>query len=182
MQAIVDRSPNFGFWVLSLLVGMPTALQLAQAYSLASWLPFPFILLFSLIAAIPLGALWLCIMGGILYLTGKWLGGKACFAEVRLALAWSSALMWFFFNISCAALLVYYGAQWFCPTWINLQVSQSMMYVALILWVTHVVVVLWSLYVLVHALAQVQGFSVWKSLGNIVLSGVVLWGIVRALS
>lgn len=182
MQSVIDCSPNYGFFILSFLVGLPTAMQLAQAYGLAASFSFPVILLFILIAAIPLGALWLCIMGGLLYLTGKWLRGKASFAEARAALAWSSALMWIFFVISCIALLIYYGSSWFTPTWINMPIGQGMMYVALLLWSVHVIAILWSLYVLVHALAQVQGFSIWKSLINIVLSGVLLWGIVRALS
>lgn len=182
IQAIVDRSPNYRFFLLSFLAGFPTAMQLAQVYGLAGSFSFPIIMLFILLAAIPLGAFWICMMGGLLYLTGKWLGGKASFAETRAALAWSSALMWIFFAISCITLLVYYGIHWFSPTWINMPISQSMMYVALLLWSVHIIAILWSLYVLVHALAQVQGFSVWKSLSNILLSGVLLWGIVRALS
>src|SRR5258708_2230780 len=91
VRAIINYNIKNRFFVLSLLYGLQTLLQMAQNFSLGSVLVLPAILLLCLIASPLLGVLGLVICSAFLTWTGRFLGGKSSFSEMRCAFSWINA-------------------------------------------------------------------------------------------
>lgn len=181
IQAIIEFKPGHRFFFLSAIVGWPAAIQVAQLYSLSETLTLPLILLITIVSAPFLGAIGLVIYTSLVYLMGKIFKGSASFSETRAAVAWSNITG--IFSVLCYATLIsYFRGGWFSPAWINMPVDRYMAYILFCLFFIQIVSIGWTIYLLVLSVSQVQRFSVWKSIGTLVLSGIVLLGVIQFLS
>lgn len=90
IRAIVDANPKYRFFVLSIIYGLPVLLNVAQNSSLAEVWPFVMTIAAALILSPLIGLIGITIASVLLYVTGKWVGGKASFLEVRAAMCWSN--------------------------------------------------------------------------------------------
>lgn len=181
VQELVSYKPTYGFYILSVIVGWPAAIQIAQIYNLSEFLSFPVILLITVLASPLLGAIGIVIFSGLLYWTGKSLGGVASFAEVKCATAWSN-ITGLFSVFIYILLIAYFQGGWFCPSWVNMPVDRYMAYILFTLFVLQVVFFIWTIYLFIQSIAQVQRFSVWKALGSVIMAVLVFWGVLQILS
>src|SRR5580704_10029747 len=76
IRSIVNYDPKYRFLILSGIYGLPVVLQIAQNISAGQGQPLWAIVLASLILCVFVGMLGITIAGGLLYYTGKWIGGK----------------------------------------------------------------------------------------------------------
>jgi hypothetical protein len=119
-------------------------------------------------------SLVLYLFTALLKYTGRWLDGDATTDELRAAYAWSSVpLIWgLLLWIPLGVLL---GDHLFRATAELLQ-SLSMVSAIIILVLIAIkgITDIWGVFTLIKCIAEVQDFSAWKALGNILLAVLVL--------
>ncbi len=168
IQEIVSLDPNFRFYVLSWFYGFSLLLHAAQNMSLADRIPLAGILVGSAVLAILFGMLSISIVSALLFWCGKLLGGQAPYRHLRAAVAWASvsnvvnALMWLI-------LTGYFGPAIFSSAFIEIPMVGSSLYVSMAVSIVQLVVSIWSIVILIKSVAQVQKFSSWKALVNILI-------------
>lgn len=169
VRSIVDSNPSHHLWGLSAFYGFVMMLQSAQNTSLGDKLSAPSIVLICALLAAPVGWLSFYIMGGILTLCGKWIGGKGSFKNVRTALAWSNVtsvantILWLM-------MLFAFGDSVFTSVFPDaVAVSPPQRGFLVFVFGAQLILAIWSLILLLKALGEVQGFSVWKALLNVIL-------------
>jgi len=168
IQAIVDYNPKFKFPLLSFIYGFPMMLHFMQTISAAESLSLPVIVVLSLALAPFIGMLGISIISGLLLWTGKWLGGKGSYLSIRAAVSWSNVpnivniLMWLL-------LVVTFGSELFLSAFAGAPfVGRELGIVGFAFFIQGVVSI-WSFVILLQGLGQVQGFSAWKGLLNVIL-------------
>ena len=110
------------------------------------------------VAAI-LGIVSLYISGFLLSLTGKWIKGKANALKLRAAIAWS--------GVPVVASLVLFIPLFFA---LNSDLSGIIGLSSIVL----IVLGLWSLVLQVGMISEIQKFSIWKAILNIILAFIVI--------
>jgi len=119
------------------------------------------------------GWLSLYICSALIYWTGKWLNGKAPIEHIRSALSWSNVpIIWTLaFWIIVIAIFQKELFQSDIPT-IKSHFPLAFIYAIFFLWLF--VVQCWTFIIFVRCLGQVQNFSIWKSILNIILPSIVI--------
>jgi len=173
IQQIVDTSPEHLVLFLAAVVGFSNGLDQASARCVGDTLPLPMIFLIALIAGPVGGVIGLYISGALIYWTGTWIGGNASSQNIRAAIAWSQIPMIWGLLLWIPALALF-GEELFTTEMPTVTASPSMAFSLLIYTVVELAVGLWTLVVFIQCLAQVQGFSVWKVVGNLLLSVLVI--------
>ncbi len=176
VRAIINYNIKYRFFVLSFLYGLPTVLQMAQNFSLGSVFALPAIILICLIMAPLLGALGLIICTALLTWTGRWLGGKSSFMEMRCAVSWTNAT-----NLVSVAVWVALIAQFkeviFYEGFVRMPMTAMEAGFLSIYFLIQLTVAVWSFILLLYGVSEVHGFSVWKALLNIVIAFIVGIGL-----
>ena len=120
------------------------------------------------------GIIGLFVFGFLVHWTGGWLGGRATGTQIRSALAWGQVptiwalLLWIPF-------LALAGEEMFTTATPRLDEAGLLVSTLMVsLGVLGLVIGLWSLVVLSKCVGQVQGFSAWRGLGNLLLPLAVL--------
>ncbi len=134
---------------------------------------WPMIFLVALIAG-PIGGLISLYVGGALIRwTGRYLGGSASPENIRAAIAWSGVpVIWSL--ILYVPGLALFGQELFTSETPRIDASSSLMLIYMVFSLIEVIIGIWALVVFLKSLGQVQGFSAWKALGNIILSVLVI--------
>ncbi|NGX38012.1 MAG: hypothetical protein K1000chlam2_01181 [Chlamydiae bacterium] len=178
IQKVVRFDPKHQFVILSFIYGLPMLLHMAQNASLGETFTTAGIVLVAVVLAIFVGMLAITIASALLFWTGKWIGGKSKYYPVRAAVSWSNVpnivaiIVW--------AILVYtFRDKIFMENFEDLNfVGREMMIVTGAL-IVQAVLAVWSFIILVKSLGQVQGFSAWKGVLNVLIPffmvGFVIW-------
>lgn len=182
MRGIVESNPKRGFRVLYFLYGIPFALNMAQSLSLASHMPVWAIALIALVMSAPMGWAGINITAALFFAAGKWIRGGATFPQVRSAVAWSSVpniatiLMW-------AVLLSVFSGQVFFKEFAETPFVGYQAAVIFAVFFVQSVASIWGFVILLQALGEVQRFSAWRALFNVIIPfGLLLlvaWGLGR---
>lgn len=184
IASVIKGNANQGLWILAWVYGFLSLLNAFQALDLGHAISLVPIVFLAAIFAPLWGIAIFSIWGGLVLLVGKLLKGNASFKEVRAAYAWScvpliaSIVIW-------AILLAIFGLSLFQNTLNNAPMPNSQVVILFALLIGKVVFAIWSLVIFINALAEVQGFSVLRSIGNILLAwvlaafliGVLWWGL-----
>lgn len=162
IRAIVNTNPRIGILYLASLYVIQSFFY---GFSFLHLTSHPYLSLFLAILLSPIaGMLWLYFAGSILYLTGRLLGGHAPRSYLLAAMAWSkipmtiSLLMWFVLLIASQGVELLYYPQ-----------GVSSVFIFLIAFISF----FWSQVLLFQSIRELQGFSVARSLVNIIISLVV---------
>ena len=167
IQQIVDSDPEQSVLILAGIAGFVSTLDSVRDAGLGDGIPWFYIVLICALIGSLLGIAGLYVFSFLLHWTGKWLDGRASQPLIRAAGAWSQVpiiwglLLW-------VPLIALFGQDLFRSGSFGLESNPFFSYLVPI---TSIGIALgvWSLVVSLHCLAQVQGFSVWKALGNYVL-------------
>lgn len=173
IRRIVDSNPTRSVLLLAILGGLVsffagTIRYLENASILLG------VVIVALISTLgPLfGVLRLYIGGAWLRWTGSWFGGKADSSQVRAAIAWASlpelalSLMVLIFVVVLQVILV--------PN-ANSQSLRPVLFILIILFLLMVIVLtIWHEILVIKTLAEVHGYSAWRSLAAIYLPSLVL--------
>lgn len=177
VRSIVNANPKYGFVILSAAYGFPIALNMAQSLSLASTIPIWAILLGVLIVCTFFGMIGIAISTWLLKLTGAWIGGKGSYQTVRTAVTWSNvpsivtSLMWIL-------LMVFFGSAVFHRDFADMSFVGYEAGIVFVVFLIQTVVSIWGFIILLKGLAEVQGFSTWKALFNIIIPFVIIVALV----
>lgn len=137
------------------------------------------IFLLALIVAPIWGYIAFAIWSYVVAFTGKWLKGNGGFQQVRAAFAWSCVplavgdLLWIL-------MMVFVGTSLFINPSADLTFPPAQSMLLLFLLLGKVVLSIWSLVIYLNALAEVQQFSVFRAIGNVIIAGIIV-GIVFSI-
>jgi hypothetical protein len=173
IQQIVDTNPNRMIILLAILIGWTQALDRASSQNMGDRMSLSTILATVVVVGPLIGLMAVYLYGWLIQRTGRLIGGKATLEHVRAAVAWGNvpglwtSLTWI------PALIVLKGEMFTADTPL---VDSSMFHLLVLLGVAMATIVgaVWSVVAMCKALGQVQGFSAWKALGNIVLAAVAV--------
>lgn len=172
IRAIVNFNPKYRFIILSFLYGLPMLFYWAQDLSLGATTPILGIIIGSVVLATFVGMLSMTIGSALLLWTGKWLGGKATYYPIRAAISWS-CVPYVYAIIIWAVLIFLFREQLFLDTFPQQDLSQGLLFSVLGLVVLQLILIVWSFILAIKGLAEVQGFSAWKALLNMVIPFVM---------
>lgn len=167
IESIVEYNPKYRLWTLSALSGLPILLQFAQTFMLGKSSSTLSIFIIAVIFSFLVGIINITVWSALCLWTGKWIGGKSNFSHVRTAVAWSNVphvvtvILWL-------GLIFVFKGELFSGGYVNDLIAWKGMFLAgtgLI----QLVCSIWSLVILINGLAQVQGFSGWKGILNVLL-------------
>lgn len=184
IRELVDLNPKKCLWLLSWIYGFPLLLQLAQNCSLGESYSAGAIVLGCAILALGIGLLGINIISGLLYWVGTWIGGKGSFNHVRTAVLWSNVPNTFNVVIWIGMLLVF-GTSLFTRTFSETYFTGMQLGFVFGAFLVQTVVSIWGFVILLKGLSEVQGFSVWKALLNVLIPFFMvfigLWAVMRVL-
>ena len=173
IRAIVQFNSSYLFPLLCLIYGFPLLLQMAQNFSLGDRFPMGGIIIGAMIGGIFAGMIGISIASGLFYWTGKWIGGIATYQNVRAAVAWSNVpnlvniLIWIV-NIAS------FGTRLFNRGFVETSFVGGELTLIYFASLVQVVIAIWGFIIFLKALGEVQGFSAWKALLNVLIPFFVL--------
>ncbi|MBN1915173.1 MAG: YIP1 family protein, partial [Parachlamydiales bacterium] len=173
IRAIISYNPNHRLMSLCWIYGVLSLLSFAQTYSIGLYLGFYPLLILCLILAPLWGYLVFSVTALIVWIVGKWIGGQSLYLHVRSALAWSnvplmgSILMWI-------AMIMIIGPDIFMGFPENMQISSNVIGILLPILLVQIALSIWAVVIYIGALAEVQQFSILRSVINVVLSSVII--------
>ena len=168
IRAVVGFNPKYLFYLLAAIYGFTMLLQLAQDFSLGLGMSVAWIVGVALVLSVGLGALVFNIFAALLYWTGKWVGGAGSFAHVKAAVAWAyvpslvNTVIWL-------VMIAIFGSQVFMATFADTVFTGYQLPVVFFGMLAQVVASVWGFFIGLQTLAEVQGFSAWKALLNILI-------------
>lgn len=173
MQQIVDSDPRRLVLLLAAVHGFSQTLDRASMRNLGDKLSVPVILAIALVAGPLVGWFGLYLGGVLMRWTGKWIGGRAPAEHIRSVLAWSGVpLVWALLLLPIQ--LALFGREMFTTETPVMDASLPLTISFWTLAAVELAIGVWAAIVELHCLGQVQGFSAWRALGNILLTGAVV--------
>ncbi|MBU6383688.1 MAG: YIP1 family protein [Verrucomicrobia bacterium] len=170
---VVAENPNRSLWWLAAIYGFCSILNFFQSMAAGHSMGTMGILILSVILAPFYGYLSFAIWSWFVLFTGKWFKGQGTFKTIRASYAWSCVPI--LINVPLWLLMVIlFGHQLFTnfPDAHTLPTGQmTLLFVILIV---KVVVAIWSLVIFLNALAEVQNYSIVRSIFNVIVAGLVL--------
>jgi len=172
IHLIIQTNPRYGVFWLSGIYVLQSLFFLLNFWSFGLTFSHNALLIPSVVLAPALGVIWICFYGWILHVTGRWFGGKAPASHVRSALAWSrlpmslSLILWIYlFLTKPEEAFIQHGPRTFAPFFHLMIFSLKA----------------WTLILFVQAIREVQHFSLFKALANVLTSGILYWIIIFSI-
>ena len=177
IRRIIDSNPDSKLFLLSLIYGLPMMFYYAQGASLGQNYRVSTIFLISLIGACIIGYIGINVGSALIFFTGKWIGGKATFKQVRASVAYSNVT-----NLVSIAIWLLLAAMFrqsvFLQDFPYASSLGNFVFLMNTIFLVQLVVGIWSLVIFVASLAETQGFSIFKAVVNTFLPvGVVFVGL-----
>ena len=171
IQQIVDADPQRLVLILAAISGFAKVLDRARMSSLGDELEWPYIFLIAAIAGSIGGIIVLYIGSALIRWVGSWIGGIASSQDIRAAVTWSSVpIIWAL--ICWLPGLALFGQELFTTETPKINATPSLTILMLGFAAIEISIRIWALVVFLKCLGQVQGFSAWKAIGNVLLAGL----------
>ena len=168
IREILEYNPQYLVLLLAGLFGIRYALDMAGAYMLGDMFNLWLILAGAIIIGPIIGIISLYISSFLMVWTGKWINGKSSYEHMRAALAWAYIpILW--------GMLMYllqiplFGSELFSSLTPTLSASGLLTSLFIVLSLLGITFDIWSFSLSLKTVSEVQGFSVWKALLNMVL-------------
>ncbi len=166
-------------WILAFIYGFASLLNTFQSVPIAVQIGFLPMILVALVLATFWGYVFFSVWSWVVLLTGKLFKGKATFATARAAYAWSCVPLLGNF-VLWILLIIFYGNLLFYGPQPHLMLSGPAVTILFIILIGKLVFAIWSIILYLQALAEVQRYSVLRSIGNVIVAAIVM-GIVFAI-
>ncbi len=176
IRRIVNEDPNRSLWLLAAIYGFSSLIGFFESYSFGLVMgAFP-LLIMAIILAPVWGYLFFSCWSFVVSLTGRLFGGRGAFRSIRASYAWSAVPLALGDALSLF-LILWLGVSMFVrvPSAGLFVESQAVVVLAFLL--AKIVLSVWSLVIYINALAEVQQFSVFRAIGNLFVSALLV-GIV----
>ncbi|MCH9611659.1 MAG: hypothetical protein S4CHLAM102_01290 [Chlamydiia bacterium] len=169
IQCIVDENPKKQFLALAAINGFLAAVNYAQFLNAGRAMGVQTVLLFAFVSALPLGALVLTFYSYLIFWMGKLLEGKASYLNVRAAVSWSSVPQ-IGVAVGWIATMFLHGQAAFIYGLVGDKVSEGSMLMGSTIYTVHTGLGIWSFWLLISTLAQVQGYSRVQGFFNVIFA------------
>lgn len=179
LRRILQVDPDYMTLPLVMLAGISNAVEKAAWKNTGDVVGLVWILLACVLVGPMAGVIGWFLNSWLLRWTGKLLDGKATLSHLRAALAWASVPNAIFLLVS-VVLIAVTGESYFkkAPEQPDLPLFLLMIVDGLV----GVVLGIWGTVIAVQCIAEVQQFSVWRSVANLLLVGAVYLGLFLALA
>ena len=172
IRNIVMANPNRSLWLLAAIYGFSSLLNIFQSAGLGANLGVMPIVLFAVILSPIWGYAMFALWSWIVLVTGKIFRGRGEYQTVRAAYSWSCVPL--VFNVAFWFILIaLFGRDLFFAIGED-RLTQLEVTTLFVILIAKVVLAIWSLVIYLNTLAEVQHFSVLRSIGNVILAGIVL--------
>ncbi len=176
IRSIVEHNPRLGFGVLSFLYGLLLILYVIPN----AFLVTPLFFLGALIAAPFLGVITFLVMSGLLFVVGKWLGGKSSFLALRAAVSWSHVPSVFLLLVLTIFLIVF-RKMVFCVDCADIVVTRFDLIVLLSFSLIQSILGFWVVVLLILSIAEVQEFSIGRAFCNFLIAIVGVFVVLQMI-
>ena len=173
IRQIVEYDPNYRLIILSAIYGFSALLGIAQNLKLGDKLDVYMIIIPAIILAPLWGYILFSVSSWFILFTGKWLGGKATFKQVRAATAWANVpsivnvLMWIL-------LMIAFGSSLFQDVVNKTALPPGKIFVVFSIMLVQLVASIWSLVIYINAIAEVHMFSILRAIFNIIIAMIIV--------
>jgi hypothetical protein len=174
IRKIVKSISRSQMILLAALIGIDYLLDQMSTRNVGDFLPFSSVLAIALIGGPVIGVGLVSLFGAILSWTGKRLGGQATAAYMRAAYAWSwipnllGLVLWL-------PQLILFGTELFTTAKPKMDSSPMLAFIFLGILGIGIVTSIWSFILLLVNISELQGFSILRALGSLLLSLLVLF-------
>lgn len=170
---IVQENPNRSLWWLAAIYGFCSLLNLFQSMALGNAMGIVGIFALAVIFSPIYGYISFSIWSGFVYWVGKWFKGQGSFREVRCSYAWSCVPI--LINIPLWIIMAsLFGNQLFMNTLSANALPKTEVFLLFAILIAKVVVAIWSLVIFLNALAEVQKYSMVRSIFNVIVAALIL--------
>jgi len=178
IQHIIENNPTKHVITFAILATIVLILSGTQGIYILGEDTLKATVISTIIGGIIGGIFNLYMVAYFLQLTGRWLGGTASREHIRCATAWAMLPLIPVLAIWCFW-LVYFGENVFI---LNSEAITTAPGAFIYLFTTIPVFIcsIWSFFISLKALSQVQGFSAWKAIVNFILAGILCGLVVVA--
>ncbi len=174
IRSIVRTDAKLYFWLLSWIYAFPILLHMAQNFSLGEVYSMALIVALAALAAPFVGWAFLSLFAVMLLWTGRWIGAQSNYLALRAAVSWSNVPN--AINIVVWALLaIQFGSVLFTQGFMQMDLEGSQLTLVAVIFFVQVVLAVWTFVILLNTVAEVQKFSVWKALLNVVMPFVLVF-------
>ena len=180
IRAILSYNKSYLLMLLYWIYGFPLILQVAQNLSLGDRFSLGVIIGTAAAGAIILGLIGINLGSLLFYWTGRWIGRKGSFQDIRAAVAWSSVpnivatLIWL-------VQVALFGSKLFSLTFFEMPLAGMQLSVTYFCSVLSIAIMVWGVVILLKAIGEAQQFSAWKALLNVFLPFIVIFIGLRLL-
>lgn len=161
IRAIITAKPKYGVFLLATVYALQSFFYFANYWSFGLSYTFYTILAVGAAFCPLIGLVWLYLTGWVLYFTGRIMGGRAPQLYLRTASAWSKIP-------SSAGLFMWFLLLVAHPEYVFIQNAGGP--TALFISFITVILSIWSMVLLIQSVREVQGFSLLRSLINVVFA------------
>jgi len=167
--AIHNKTIEFAL-VLAAVAGISNFLDKASQKDYGDWMALPLILLLAVIAGPLIGLLGWWMGTGIVYIVGKWIGGKGTFADMKMAIA-ISYIPAIILSIMWIPDILLTGNAMFTE-YVNVSTGK-------VIWLFFsgfitIVLSIWGIIITVKSIAEAHRFSSWRGLLTIIIPVILV--------
>ncbi|UAC47458.1 YIP1 family protein [Bacillus aquiflavi] len=174
IQAMLPHTRKSQMFILIFLFGISIFLDQASARNVGDHIPNTIsIFIGSIIWGILYGYIYWFIFSTLVYWTGKWIGGKGNWKDMRIAIAWSGVPM-IAKLILWVPQLILFGHEMFTSSMPNTTSNPTLLILFFLFMAIDTIIVVWYYIITCKSIGQVHGFSAWKGLLSIFLSFLIL--------
>jgi hypothetical protein len=171
IRHLVTYASESALLPLAAVGGVVQALDRASSRSLGDNIPFDVILALCGALGPLIGIIELYLGSALISWTGRWIGGNAESDEIRTAVAWANVPLIGVFVIWILQ-VVLLGPELFTTLTPRLDGNAGVALTFLASGLAQITLGIWAFFILMKGLGEVQGFSAWKALGNVLLSSL----------
>jgi hypothetical protein len=161
-------------WLFPMLSGITQSLVQAQSNGVGARMGAAVIISF----AVPIGAVWgllqLFVLAASVYFAGRWIQGRATFIQLRTVIAWAAVPQVVLLAMWLAATAFWGRVLYVDPDFAVPMGGPLFALGLLVLGLTTITAVIWSLIILAKGIAEAQGWSAWKALGNVIVAALMV--------
>ncbi len=174
IRKIITENPNRNLVLLAAIYGFTSLLNLFQSASIGRVTGGTSLIILIGIVLSPIwGYIFFAVWSGFVTWTGKWFKGQGNFTTIRAAYAWSCVPLTI--NIFLWVVLMWlFGNQLFLNFPDAYPLQNTHVYLLFAILLIKIVISIWSLIIYLNALAEVQQYSIYRAVGNVVVSGILI--------
>lgn len=173
IRQIITRDPKWGVYILIALAGYDQYLDTATRQAFGDNLGILGILGLGLIIGPIAGIISFSIFSFMVGFIGRRLSGEAENDDVLAVLAWSQAPIIIKLILRAIQILIY-GEDLFRSASPRLEENPILALMLIPFTAAGILIALWQLVLYVLTLAEVNRFSIWRSLGTLLIFGIVI--------